>query len=325
MKKTFETTIVRDGSMCFIPVPFDPRPVFGKVRAPVKVSVNGYTYRSTISAMGNGPCVPLRRSNREAAGLDGGETLKVTLELDADKREVRPPADLVKALESSPPAWDRWRALSYSHQRENVEAIEGAKKPETRARRIEGTVRTLTAGNRATGPASKVRRYAAFLRGISPMNAKMSELKGCFEAAGFTDVKTVLGSGNVVFSAPAAPEESLARVAEAAMMKKLGRTFLTIVRPVDALRAILASDPYREHGVSSRAKRVVSFVRAKPKAKLSLPIELDGARILSMKGGAIFSAYLPSPRGPVFMTLIEKTFGKEVTTRTWETLEKVSR
>ena len=143
MKKTFRTTIVRDGSMCFIPVPFDPRPVFGKVRAPVKVSLNGYMYRSTIASMGNGPCVPLRKSNREAADLEGGETLRVTLELDSAKREIKPPPDLVKALKGAPPAWDRFREQSYSHQREHVEAIEGAKKPETRARRIVAVTRML--------------------------------------------------------------------------------------------------------------------------------------------------------------------------------------
>jgi hypothetical protein len=145
MKKTFRTTIVRDGSMCFIPVPFDPKPVFGKVRAPVKVSVNGYTYRSTIASMGDGPCLPLRRSNREAAGLEGGEKLDVTLELDTDNREIEPPADLVKALKAAPPAWERWRELSYSHQREHVEALVGAKKPETRRRRLEAAVRMIAA------------------------------------------------------------------------------------------------------------------------------------------------------------------------------------
>ena len=142
--KTFKTTIVRDGSMCFIPVPFDPRPVFGKVRAAVKVTLNGYTYRSTIASMGSGPCIPLRKSNREAAGLEGGETLDVRLDLDAEKREVKPPSDFVKALKAAPPAWDRWRELSYSHQREYVEAIGEAKKPETRARRIEGAVRAIS-------------------------------------------------------------------------------------------------------------------------------------------------------------------------------------
>ncbi|HUQ06552.1 MAG TPA: YdeI/OmpD-associated family protein [Kofleriaceae bacterium] len=140
MKKTFKTTIVRDGSMCFIPVPFDPAPVFGKVRAPVKVTVNGFTYRSTIASMGNGPCLPLRKSNREAAGLEGGETLRVTLELDEELREITPPPDLVRALKAASPAWARWGELSFSHQREHVDAIEEAKKPETRARRIERAV-----------------------------------------------------------------------------------------------------------------------------------------------------------------------------------------
>src|SRR5262245_17880724 len=116
--KTFKATIVREGSMCLIPLPFDPKAVFGKVRAPVKVTLNGFTYRSTIAAMGGPACIPLRKSNREAAGLDGGETLDVRLDLDTDVREVKPPADLVKALKAAPGAWDGWRKLSYSHQRE---------------------------------------------------------------------------------------------------------------------------------------------------------------------------------------------------------------
>lgn len=143
--KTYKTTIVRDGSMCFIPVPFDPRPVFGKVRAPVKVTLNGYTYRSTIAVMGGTTCIPLRRSNREAAGLDGGETLDVTLTLDAEERRVTPPRDFVKALKAAPPAWERWQELSYSHQREYVEAIEEAKQAETRARRVQKAVETIAA------------------------------------------------------------------------------------------------------------------------------------------------------------------------------------
>ncbi len=143
--KAFTTTIVREGPMCFIPLTFDPKTVFGRLRAPVKVTINGYTFRSTIAAMGGPPCIPLRRSNREAAGLDGDETLKVRLDLDMDVRTVTPPPDLVKALKGAPPAWARWRGLSYSHQREYAEAIEGAKKPETRARRVEAAVRAIRA------------------------------------------------------------------------------------------------------------------------------------------------------------------------------------
>jgi uncharacterized protein (DUF1697 family) len=168
-------------------------------------------------------------------------------------------------------------------------------------------------------------RYAAFLRGVSPMNAKMPQLKAAFEAAGFTGVKTVLSSGNVVFSARKASETSLERKAQAEMRKQLGHDFLTIVRPVEALREMLASDPYKDFRLAAGAKRIVTFLRGRPKAELKLPIELDGARILCMEGGEIFSAYVPSPKGAVFMTLIEKTFGRELTTRTWDTVAKVAR
>ena len=168
-------------------------------------------------------------------------------------------------------------------------------------------------------------RYAAFLRGVMPTNCKMADLKQAFEAAAFTDVKTVLTSGNVVFSARNAAEAALERKAEAAMFDRLGKAFFTIVRPIDGLRELLASDPYKKFGVSPDAKRIVTFLRDAPKVKLKLPIEADGTRLLTMKGREIFSAYLPSPKGPVFMSMIEKAFGKEQTTRTWDTITKVVR
>jgi uncharacterized protein (DUF1697 family) len=168
-------------------------------------------------------------------------------------------------------------------------------------------------------------RYAALLRGVMPMNAKMPDLKAAFESAGFTDVRTVLSSGNVAFTARAASEATLERRAEAAMARRLGQAFLCIVRSMDALRDLLAADPYRAFRVDPSAKRIVTFLRAKPRSAPELPIERDGARILVMKGREVFGAYLPTPKGPVFMTLIEQTFGKEVTTRTWDTVAKVAR
>jgi uncharacterized protein (DUF1697 family) len=158
-----------------------------------------------------------------------------------------------------------------------------------------------------------------------PMNARMPELKGAFEAAGFTDVKTLLSSGNVVFSTRGTSEPSLRDKAEAAMNRRLGHSFLTLVRPIDSLREMLASDPYRAFRLTPAAKRIVTFLRDAPRSKLALPIELEGARILSIEGREVFSAYLPSPKGPVFMALIERTLGKELTTRTWDTVAKVAR
>jgi uncharacterized protein (DUF1697 family) len=170
-----------------------------------------------------------------------------------------------------------------------------------------------------------MQRYAAFLRGVSPMNAKMPQLKKSFEAAGFEDVKTLLSSGNVVFSARATTDASLERKAERAMNDVLGRTFLTIVRPVAALQALLQADPFARFKLAAGSKRVVTFLRRAPDGKIKLPREVDGARILGIEGREVFTAYVPSPRGAVFMQLLEKTFGQEITTRTWDTVAKAAR
>jgi len=165
-------------------------------------------------------------------------------------------------------------------------------------------------------------RYVAFLRGVMPMNAKMAELKRCFERAGFTDVKTVLSSGNVAFDARAASPAALERRIEAAMARHLGRQFPAIVRSSDALRKLVESDPYRKFRLPAKAKRVVTFLRSRRKTKLGLPLEMEGAKILTMKGGEAFTAYVPTGRGAAFMVLIEKTLGRDVTTRTWDTVKK---
>src|SRR2546425_8263788 len=96
-------------------------------------------------------------------------------------------------------------------------------------------------------------RYAAFLRGVMPTNCKMPALKEAFEAAGFTDVKTVLGSGNVVFDARSTSEQALQQKAEAAMQDRLGKAFMTIVRPIEQLRKGLAADPYQPFNLTSKA------------------------------------------------------------------------
>jgi gamma-glutamylcyclotransferase (GGCT)/AIG2-like uncharacterized protein YtfP len=133
--RTFVAKLSNMGSLCFIPIPFDPKAVFGKVRAPVRVTLAGHGYRSTIFSMSGKVGIPLRRSHREAAGLVGNEKLEVRVELDAAPRTVTVPPDLAAAK--------RWQALSYSHRREHVEAITTAKKPETRARRVARALQML--------------------------------------------------------------------------------------------------------------------------------------------------------------------------------------
>jgi uncharacterized protein (DUF1697 family) len=167
-----------------------------------------------------------------------------------------------------------------------------------------------------------MKSYAALLRGVSPMNAKMGELVAAFEAEGFSDVRTVLASGNLVFSARSASLTAVRKRAAAAVARA-GKDFLIFVRPIDALRALLESDPYAGFRLPRAAKRVVTFLPEPPRKKPALPIELHGARILRVRGSEAFSAYVTGPRGPVFMTLIEETFGKAVTTRTWNSVARI--
>ncbi len=157
------------------------------------------------------------------------------------------------------------------------------------------------------------------------MNAKMSELIEAFEHAGFSRVRTVLSSGNVVFDARRRSEASLERAVEAAMSERLGRDFFTVVRPIDSLHELLASDPYREFTLEPSAKWIVTFMRTAPDSGIRLPIERDGARLLSLHGREIIGAYVPSSKWPAFMSLIERTFGKMVTTRTWERVGRIAR
>lgn len=167
-------------------------------------------------------------------------------------------------------------------------------------------------------------RYVALLRGVSPLNAKMPELKRCFESLGFTDVVTALSSGNVVFDARKTREALLESRIEAALEKNLGRAFPTIVRTQKDLQALLAADPFQKTNPAPRAKRVVTFLKKTPTPAPRLPIQKDGVQILSHQDKVVCSAYLPHAKGPMFMILLEKTFGSAITTRTWDTIRKVA-
>lgn len=147
--KTVNVKLESREGMSAIPVEFDPKAVFGKVRAPVKVTLNGYSYRSTIAAMGGKLFIPLRKSHREAAGIGERGTIKVRIEPDGEERKVSVPPALKKALAGSKRAAASWRKLSYTSQREYAEAVTGAKKPETRERRIARILDALKAGGTA--------------------------------------------------------------------------------------------------------------------------------------------------------------------------------
>lgn len=150
--RRYSTVVLADpdgSTMTVLPVPFDPKAVFGRGRAPVVVGLPGYSFRSTVFVMGGERFVPLRASHREAAGLRAGQRVRVTLTLDTAERRVTPPPELAGALaRASAAVRAAWEALSFTHQREHAEAIADAKKPETRARRVAACL-TMLRGPRA--------------------------------------------------------------------------------------------------------------------------------------------------------------------------------
>lgn len=166
-------------------------------------------------------------------------------------------------------------------------------------------------------------KYAALLRGVMPTNCKMADLRKALESAGFTDVKTVISSGNAVFSTRAASAKSLQKKCEAAMTKVMGRSFMTIVRPVDDLQALLDRNFFATEKLPPNAKRNVTFLAEPPRKKLQLPMELRGARICAVEGDVAYTYYVPNVVDPAFMVLIDKTFEKNCTTRTWETVGRI--
>ena len=137
--KNFKT-VLENG---FVELPFDVRQEFGRERPPLKVTINGYTYRSTVCVYGGKYFIPVRRSNQEAAAVKPGDICKVTIASDTEAREVDPPPDLKAVLRKNPAAKARWDKLSFTHKKEHAQALLEAKKPETRARRLQRTLEIL--------------------------------------------------------------------------------------------------------------------------------------------------------------------------------------
>ncbi len=114
----------------------------GGKRAPVKVTINGYTFRNTVAVMGGKFMVGVAAEHREKANVKGGDRIVVELQLDTSPREVAVPADFATALKKAK-VLQVFETLAYTYRKEHVRSIEDAKTPETRQRRIEKAVQKL--------------------------------------------------------------------------------------------------------------------------------------------------------------------------------------
>lgn len=130
-----------------IPVPEDVVSGLGGGKRPkVRVTVNGYTYRSSVGSVGGTLMLPVSAQIRDGAKIAAGDDVEVDVELDTEPREVSVPAGLAAALEEAPAARQAFTRMPYSHQLRYVTWIEDAKAAETRQRRIDKTITALLEG-----------------------------------------------------------------------------------------------------------------------------------------------------------------------------------
>ncbi|NUR85400.1 MAG: DUF1905 domain-containing protein [Nonomuraea sp.] len=115
----------------------------GGARPPVTITVNGHSWRSRVAILRGRHLLGLSNANRQAAGVAVGEKVEVELNLDTEPRTVVEPPDFAQALDADPAARAAYDSLPDGRKREHVRAVEGAKKPETRARRIDKAIATL--------------------------------------------------------------------------------------------------------------------------------------------------------------------------------------
>ena len=141
---TFTTTLIQSGNNVGIEVPEEIVLGFGAgKRVPVTVTINGYSYGSTIAVMGGKYLVGVAAAHRAAAGVAGGEEHRVTIEHDSAPRTVEVPSDLGAALADAG-VREGFDTLSYSARKEHVRSVEDAKQPETRMRRVAKIVEKLS-------------------------------------------------------------------------------------------------------------------------------------------------------------------------------------
>ena len=130
----FETEIADLPPSLGFDLPFDPKEAFGKVRAPVRVTIDGYEFRTTVVAMSGRVMIGLNKQVQAGAGVKAGDPVAVDVVLDDQPRTIDVPRDLAEALDDDSLAY--LKSLSFTHKKEYVQWIEGAKRPETRAARV---------------------------------------------------------------------------------------------------------------------------------------------------------------------------------------------
>ncbi len=175
-----------------------------------------------------------------------------------------------------------------------------------------------------------MQKYAVFLRGINVGGNKkvpMAKLTEVLKKAGFTNVKTLLASGNVLFESSSSKPQEIQKKIESMIEKTFGFSSHTIVRKFSELEAIAKKDPFKNIKVTKDTRLYVTFLSEASKSKLKLPYVSPGKdfSILQVVDGVVISVLTVNPkmRSVDSMQILEKEFGKNVTTRNWNTVQKL--
>ena len=156
----------------------------------------------------------------------------------------------------------------------------------------------------------------------------MGALAKAGESLGLKNVKTLLASGNVLFEAPVSKRDKLTQTIDTHLTRTLGHDILTIVRTMEELRVLVESAPFKGVRVTPQTRLFVTFLSEKSHSKLEIPyLSPDKSyRILSLSNGAVCSVLTVGPqwaRNLRQMDILEKEFGKGITTRSWSTVVRV--
>ncbi len=172
--------------------------------------------------------------------------------------------------------------------------------------------------------------YVVLLRGINVGGhkvIKMGELVGVFESLGFQNVTTVLASGNVIFECPKADPVNLTARIETALKKAFGCDVGVIIRAILQLEELVASDPFAKIKLTSDTRLYVTFLPERVSSTLKVPYQSpDKAfKVVSISNGDVCSilTVTPGTQSTDLMSFLEKQFGKKITTRNWNTVEKI--
>ncbi len=171
-------------------------------------------------------------------------------------------------------------------------------------------------------------KYAAFLRGISPTNPNMrnEKLRSVFEDLGFSNVKTVISSGNVLFETDRKDTTKIESDIEQAIKDKLGFFSMTIIASQQQLQELVDADPFDGGEHSRKTYLICTFFKDAPKPKFKLPHKPEGQQytLLNTHKNVLCTVVDVTVGSTLdFMSWIEKEFGKDLTTRTWNTVLKI--